>query len=229
MVPTDRSVATLRPRRSARRGHMLDPRQSRPPGQQRAAAPSLAPPPPFAERRIAYRRPEDQPMNQERGFPPRAPRRRCAEGGIASRRAEDQQMNEERVFLARALDAIAADASAEERLANLLRLLARTVGARRAAVLADGVERRVAVGVTPGEDTAPAEAFAAWLDAHADRTRAERAAAGRAHVSLVSATRSGGPTAEFGGERSSAPAAAYARVAIPRSAGIVLGFAFDIA
>ena len=82
-----------------------------------AQPPSVAPPPRFVERRVAYRR------------------------------AEDQRIHEERVFLARALDSLASDAPAEERLAGLLRLFARTVGARRAAVLADGIERRAAVSV----------------------------------------------------------------------------------
>ena len=41
-------------------------------------------------------------------------------------------------------------------------------GARRAAVLADGLERRAAVAVAPDEDPRPAEALAAWLDATAD-------------------------------------------------------------
>ena len=110
---------------------MLDPRQPRLPIQ----APSVTPPPPFAERRVAYRR------------------------------AEDQRVHEERAFIARALDALAADVPAEERLGILLKLLARTAGARRVAVLADGLERRAAVLLAPGEDPAEAEALAAWLDA----------------------------------------------------------------
>ena len=51
---------------------------------------------------------------------------------------------------------LAADRSAEARLAGLLALLARAVGARRAAVLADGIERRVAVAVIDTEDEAAA-------------------------------------------------------------------------
>jgi signal transduction histidine kinase len=101
------------------------------------------------------------------------------------RRAEDRQVHQERILLARALDVLAADTSAEARLAGLLRLLARTAGAHRAAVLADGIERRCAVSVVPGEDPAAAEALATWLDARSARSRAERAASGVAPISLV--------------------------------------------
>ena len=80
-----------------------------------AQPPTVSPPRPFTDRRVAYRR------------------------------AEDRIAHQERVLLARALDVLASDRDAEERLAGLLRLLARTVGARRAAVVADGIERRAAV------------------------------------------------------------------------------------
>ena len=117
--------------------------------------PAVSPPPPLTERRASYRR------------------------------AEDRDAHQEKVLLARALDVLAADTSAEARLAGLLRLLARTAGARRAAVLADGIERRCAVSVVPGEDPAAAEALAGWLDARATRSRAERAASGQAPISLI--------------------------------------------
>jgi signal transduction histidine kinase len=120
-----------------------------------ARPPAVAPPPPVRERRTAYRR------------------------------AEDRRAHQERILLAQALDVIASGASPEERLAGLLDLLARTAGATRAAVLADGIERRSAVSVDEGEDPTAAEALAAWLDASAGRSRAERAAAGRAPVSVV--------------------------------------------
>jgi signal transduction histidine kinase len=175
---------------------MLDPRQPRLPVQ----PPSVTPPPPFAERRVVFRR------------------------------AEDQATREERAFLARALDALAADAPAEERLGILLKLLARTAGARRVAVLADGLERRAAVSLAPGEDPAEAEALAAWLDATSDRSRAERAAAGPAPVSIVTATAPG--AAGAGAPRPHVTAVgtrAYTRMPVPRSGGMVLGFEFDTA
>jgi signal transduction histidine kinase len=112
--------------------------------------------------------------------PPAATDRR-----IDHRRTEDRIAHKERVLLARALDVLASDSSAEERLAGLLRLLARTVGALRAAVVADGIERRAAVAVDPGEDPAAAEALAAWLDVHAPRTRARRAASAPAPISFI--------------------------------------------
>ncbi len=120
-----------------------------------AQPPTVAAPPAFTDRRVTYRR------------------------------AEDRVAHQEKVLLARALDVLASDSSAEERLAGLLRLLARTVGARRVAVVADGIERRAAVAIDRDEDPALAEALAAWLDVHAPRTRARRAAAGRAPISLI--------------------------------------------
>jgi signal transduction histidine kinase len=120
-----------------------------------AQPPTVTAPPPLAERRAAFRR------------------------------AEDRQAHQERTLLARALDVLAANTSAEARLAGLLRLLARTAGAHRAAVLADGIERRCAVSVVPGEDPAAAEALATWLDARSARSRADRAASGLAPISLI--------------------------------------------
>ncbi len=117
--------------------------------------PTVAPPAPFVERRQNYRR------------------------------AEDRVAHQEKVLLARALDILASDQTAEERLAGLLRLLARTVGARRVAVVADGIERRAAVAIDEDENPAEAEELAAWLDAHAPRSRARRAAAGRAPISFI--------------------------------------------
>ncbi len=128
------------------------------------APPTVSPPPPFRDRRAAHRR------------------------------AEDRQAHEEKVLLARALDVLAAGSSAEERLGGVLRLLASTAGAERAAVLADGPERRAAVAVDRDEDPAAAEALAAWLDAAAGRTRAQRAAAGRAPVAIVVAASPGDRT-----------------------------------
>ena len=57
-----------------------------------------------------------------------------------SRRAEDQAAAQEALLLARALDILADGATAEARLADLLDLLARTVGARHAAIVADGTD-----------------------------------------------------------------------------------------
>jgi signal transduction histidine kinase len=178
---------------------MLDPRKPRLPAQ----PPPVTAPPPFKERRVAYRR------------------------------AADRLAGEERALLARALDALAAEVPAEERLAGILRLIARTAGARRVAVLADGTERRSAVAVEPGEDPSDAEALAAWLDAAARRSPAERAAAGVAPVSIVGAADAGGSgrTADPGDAPSRDTAARrgpwYALLPVAGSGRVVLGFEFD--
>ena len=108
-----------------------------------------------------------------------------AERRLRTRRAIDAAANVEISFLAGAFDVLAGVGSAEERLAALLNLIAETAGAERAAVLADGGERRVAVSVQPDEDPADARRLAAWLDARAPRSRADRAASAPALVSLA--------------------------------------------
>lgn len=163
-----------------------------------ARPPTVSPPRPFAERRHAYRR------------------------------VDDQTAHEEKVLLARALDILVSDIEPEERLAGLLRLLARTVGARRTAVVADGIERRAAVAVDPGEDPAAAERLAAWLDANAPRSRARRAAAGRAPISFVVGAAVGRPdkSGTSVGEAEQRPASHFAILPIPSAGDVVLGFEF---
>ena len=146
--------------------------------------------------------------------PPRLRERRSA-----SRRAEDQVAFRETLLLARALDILAEDAGAEVRLADLLDLLARTVGARQAAIVADGQERRVVVGIGAGEDPAAALALGSWLDSAAPRSRADRAAAGAAPVSIAEGShppRSVRPV----------PTPSFAQVAVPTAGRVTLGFAF---
>lgn len=140
-----------------------------------ARPPTVAPPPPFRERRSVHRR------------------------------TEDRVAHDERALLARALDVLAAAGSPEDRLAGLLDLVAETAGAARAAVLADRPERRVAVVADAGDDVPAAEALGAWLDASAGRSRAERAAAGRAPIAVVSRA---GPRERPGGGARLRPAAA---------------------
>ena len=121
--------------------------------------------------------------------------------------------------MARALDILAEDAGAEARLADLLDLLARTVGARRAAILADGTERRVVAGIGVGEDPAGALALGAWLDTAAPRSRADRAAAGAAPVSVAQ-----GSHPPRGARPIATPT--FAQVAVPTAGRVTLGFAF---
>ncbi len=156
----------------------------------RIATPHVPAPPPFPERRVAVRRETD----------------RLAVDGAR--------------LLARSLDALAADRTAEERLADLLELLARTVGAERAAVLTERPERRIAVA--SADDPASrleAEGLAAWLDAHTPRTRASRAASGPATVAtLVARARRSA--------RRPLPRPICALRPVPGSGGTFLGFAF---
>lgn len=144
-----------------------------------------------------------------------------AERRASFRRVEDRQAHQERILLARALDVLAANTSAEARLAGLLRLLARTAGAHRAAVLADGIERRCAVSVVPGEDPAAAEALATWLDARSARSRADRAASGIAPISLIVGVDSDDPSFDPGAKpaRTREPAPEDRRVVVPGRRG----------
>jgi signal transduction histidine kinase len=141
---------------------------------------------------------------------------------------EDRVARDERALLASALDILASDSTAEKRLAGLLRLLARTVGARRVAVVADGIERRTAVAVDPDEDPAMAEALAAWLDVNAPRSRARRAASGRAPISLVIAAVAVAPDvpSTAAGRGADRVAAHYAVLPIPSAGEVALGFEF---
>ena len=147
-----------------------------------------------------------------------------ADRRIRHRRGEDRIAHDETGLLARALDVLALDSTAEERLAGLLRLLASTVGARRAAVVAEGIERRAAVAVDPDENPAMAEALAAWLDAHAPRTRARRAASGPAPISFLIAAVPDTDDGEVGAP--DGVDAHYSLLSIPSAGDVALGFEF---
>jgi signal transduction histidine kinase len=151
---------------------------------------------------------------------------RFVERRLTSRRAEDRIVHQETRLLAGALDELASGRSAEARLAGILTLLARVVGARRAAVLADGVERRVAVSMVEDEDGSAAHALAAWLDAAAPRSRSDRAAAPAAAISMVTL----GALDVHGAGRTRDPApgsaASYALLVLPGTARTALGFDF---
>ncbi|HET7473389.1 MAG TPA: HAMP domain-containing sensor histidine kinase [Candidatus Limnocylindrales bacterium] len=131
--------------------------------------------------------------HRQDGLPAQAPTvsapRPFADRRIRNRREADRVAHRETVLLARSLDILASGDDAETRLAGVLRLLARTAGARRAAVVADGGERRAAVAVDPEEDPEEAAELAAWLDANAPRPRTHRAAAGVAPIALIVARR----------------------------------------
>ena len=158
--------------------------------------PTVLPPPPFADRRVTYRR------------------------------TTDRLAHRERVLLARSLDILAGDLSANDRLAALLRLLARTVGARRAAVLAGTAERRIATWVGPAEDPAAARELASWLDVHGPRTRAERAASAPAIVAIVIETDPDGDVPPRARTTRPSRSPHYACIPIPGVSRVVLGFDF---
>ena len=165
------------------------------PGRPTAVHPRVAAPPPFVDRRRA------------------------------SRRAIDRVAREETRLLARALDILVAADPPEARLANLLDLLADTVGAARAAVVADGPIRRVAVTADDDADAPVARELGAWLDASAPRSRIRRAAENPASIAIaIRAPRRVGersrPAGRIAGPR------AYALLAIPSAGDVTLGFEF---
>lgn len=125
----------------------------------RPSLPVIPAPPPFTERRRAFRR------------------------------SEDQGVHEERALLARALDVLAGSGDAATQVAEILALVARVVGARRGAIVTDRPSRRVLVGAAAGEDPAAARELAAWLDARGARSAAVRAAASPAEVTIVRSRR----------------------------------------
>ena len=153
---------------------------------------------------------------------------------VAFRRESDRLAHRETVLLARSLDALAADGSAEERTVRVLRLLAATVGASRAAVVAGSADRRVVVDGA-GDESA-AMRLGAWLDAHAPRSRAARAATAPASILALGApVTSGGMTTESRAQPAAPAAEATATVAasgfavvpVPSAGDAALGFQFD--
>jgi signal transduction histidine kinase len=161
-----------------------------------------------------------------------SPPRPFVDRRVSNRRLKDRAAHRERLLLARALDVLASAADAEVRLAGLLRLLASTAGARHAAVIAGRTERRAAVAIDPGEDPTRAEALATWLDVHAPRTRAARAAAAPAPISFIvgSARADGNPVRverhARGGPVDDRAAPHYEMLPIPSAGDVVLGFEF---
>jgi signal transduction histidine kinase len=139
-----------------------------------------------------------------------------------TRRAADRLADEETRLLAMALDALAADRPAEARLADLLDLLAETVGATRTAVVADGETRRIAVAASGPDDRPAAIELATWLDATAPRSRAQRAAMGPAEIVIASRVETT-PSRRRG---ASVTAPHYAWLPIPAASSVTLGFAF---
>lgn len=144
------------------------------------------------------------------------------ESRVRHRRDEDRRAHDEASLLAGALDIVGGDSSPEARLAGLLILFAQTVGARRAAILTDEPERRVAVSVGH-EDATEARTLADWLDQNAPRSRADRAATLRAPISFVRATThvASMPSPDT---LTAPPSSRFALLEVRGSSGAVLGF-----
>jgi signal transduction histidine kinase len=147
----------------------------------------------------------------------------------AFRRSEDLAAHEERALLARVLDVLAGSGDAATQVAEILALVARVVGARRAAIVTDRPSRRVLVGAAPGEEPGDARLLAAWLDARAARPAAVRAAAPPAEVTIVR-TRRGSPGVTASRPLGDADADRFLRLDVPGveiQLGLELGGAGD--
>jgi signal transduction histidine kinase len=142
------------------------------------------------------------------------------DGRRAFRRHEDQDVHEERALLARALDILAGPGDANAQLAAILGTVARVVGARRAALVVDEPTRRVTVAIDADEREEAGRPLAAWLDAHAPRSAARRAAAPSAPVVIVRA-RGGASVAQVTAREDADPT--YFLVPISGTGGVHLG------
>ncbi len=170
------------------------------------------------------------PGNPDPATPRPDPQRPLANGGDARpvahdgrrafRRHEDQEVHEERALLARSLDILAGPGDAHARLAAILGMVARVVGARRAALVVDEPTRRVTVAIGADEREDAGRPLAAWLDAHAPRSAARRAAAPSARIDTVRA-RGGTPDARMTSHDDSDPT--YFLVPVSGAAGVHLG------
>jgi len=120
-----------------------------------------------------------------------------------------------------ALDILASGEPAEARLASLLHLLARIAGAQRAAVLAEGAPRRVAVMASGPDDTPAALELARWLDTAAPRSRTQRAAAAPADIVVATTPGTSAPA-----PRTTSATPHQAWLPVPSAGGVTLGFAF---
>ncbi len=109
------------------------------------------------------------------------------------RRDEDLAVHEERAVLARAIEILAGPGGAEAHLAGILAMVARVLGARRAALVVDEPTRSVTVVVRANEAEDAGRPLAAWLDAQAPRSAARRAASPAAPIRVVRARRDRAP------------------------------------
>ncbi len=138
----------------------------------------------------------------------------------AVRRVEDRALHDDRALLARMLDTLAGPGDAAEQVAGILLLVARVAGARHAALLVEEPVRRVTVAIGSDEPANAGDALAAWLDAHAPRSAARRAADVAAPVIVVRARRDGVPARA---ERERAQCGTNVLVPVAGEGGVHLG------
>jgi signal transduction histidine kinase len=138
----------------------------------------------------------------------------------AFRRGEDHAVHEERALLARALDILAGPGDAGEQLATILAMVAGVVGARRAAIVVDEPVRHVTVAIGSAETLDAGHGLAAWLDAHAPRSAARRAADPVAPISVIRARGHAGRARVDGHD---GVAISYFLVPVSGSGGVHLG------
>ena len=113
------------------------------------------------------------------------PYKRPGDRRVVYRRAEDRAAHAALAFSTRASTILAQGSSQPDAIGRILALVARTAGARRAAVLVPGVDVRVYASVAGTEPPRAALDLAAWLDAAARRARHERATGPAVHVEIA--------------------------------------------
>ena len=137
------------------------------------------------------------------------------------RREVDQAVREDRALLARMLDTLAGPGEAVEHLAGILALVARLAGATHAAFLVEEPVRRVTVAIGSDEPGDAGNHVAAWLDAHAPRSAARRAADVAAPITVIREQRDGPP---FRADRDRGAGGTNVLVSIAGDGGVHLAF-----
>lgn len=129
-------------------------------------------------------------MTSPTGAEPRliriGPYKRPGDRRVVYRRTEDRAAHAALAFASRASTILARDQSPPDAVGRILALVARTAGARRAAVLVPGPDAHVYTTVVGAEPSRAALDLAAWLDAASRRTRRERASGPAARVEVIS-------------------------------------------
>jgi signal transduction histidine kinase len=118
------------------------------------------------------------------------------------------------------MDILAGPGEADAHLAGILAMVARAVGARRAALVVDVPTRAVTVAIGADEADEAGRPLGAWLDAHAPRSAARRAASPAAPIRVVRAGRDGAPGR---GDADAATTGVFFAVPVSGAGGVHLG------